>query len=127
MQIEKSIYKTVQKLPRRGLTGIIAVLALSALPLTAGEGSPGVRQIFDKQLSFAESEVMGVVETMPANKFGFTPTEGAFQTVRTFGVQACHIAFCLNEAAVALLGEPMLPPVRKGRGILPARMILSAI
>jgi hypothetical protein len=28
---------------------------------------------------------------------------------RTFGVQARHIAFCLNEVAIALLGEQMLP------------------
>jgi hypothetical protein len=71
--------------------------------------SIGVRQILDKQLSAAEREAMGVVETMPANKYNFVPTEGAFKNVRTFGVQARHIAFCLNEVAVALLGEPMLP------------------
>jgi hypothetical protein len=52
---------------------------------------------------------MGVVETMPANKFNFAPAGGAFKNVRPFGVQARHIAFCLNEVAVALLREPMLP------------------
>jgi hypothetical protein len=52
---------------------------------------------------------MAVVEMMPANKFNFAPTEGAFTHARTFGVQARHIAFCLNEVAIALLGEQMLP------------------
>jgi hypothetical protein len=52
---------------------------------------------------------MDVVETMPASKFNFAPSAGAFKNVRTFGVQTRHIAFCLNEVAVALLGEAMLP------------------
>jgi DNA-binding transcriptional regulator LsrR (DeoR family) len=75
----------------------------------AGAGTPAARQIFDAQLSAAERDVMDVVETMPAGKFNFVPATGAFQNARTFGVQARHIAFCLNEVAVALLGERMLP------------------
>jgi len=86
-----------------------AVFAFTALPAIADDGSPAARQIFDKQLSEIESEVMGVVETMPANRFNFVPTDGAFKNVRTFAVQARHVGFCLNEVAVALLGERMLP------------------
>jgi hypothetical protein len=71
--------------------------------------SQSARRIFDKQLTAAEGEVMAIVETMPASKFGFAPTEGSFTHARTFGVQARHIAFCLNEVATALLAEPMLP------------------
>jgi hypothetical protein len=90
------------------LFGAFAI-PLGALPMFTGDGAAGARQIFDKQLSDVESEVMGVVETMQANRFDFVPTDGAFKTARTFGVQGRHIAFCLNEVAVALLGEPMLP------------------
>jgi hypothetical protein len=54
----------------------------------------------------AEHDVMDVVETMPANKFNFAPSAGAFKNVRTFGVQARHIAFCLNEVAVARQSAP---------------------
>ena len=86
-----------------------AVFALATVPMMGKDGSPSALQVFDKQLSFVEREVMGVVETMPANKFNFAPADGAFKTVRTFGVQARHVGFCLNEVAVALLGEPMLP------------------
>jgi hypothetical protein len=71
--------------------------------------SPNARQIFDKQLDASEREVMAVVEKMPANRFDFVPKSGAFTYVRTFGVQARHIAFCLNEVAAALFGELMLP------------------
>lgn len=84
-------------------------LPLLALPVMGANRPSNPRQIFDKELSAIESEVMGVVETMPADRYGFKPNDGAFAPVRTFGVQARHIAFCLNEVAIALLGEPMLP------------------
>jgi hypothetical protein len=84
----------------------LVVFVLAALPM-AGAGS--ARQIFDQQLSAAERDVMEVVEIMPTNQFNFVPTQSAFQHARTFGAQVRHIAFCLNEVAVALLGEPMLP------------------
>src|SRR5580692_8093918 len=89
--------------------GILAVFALGTLPVAGSNVSPSAREVFDKQFSAVERDVMAVVETMPADKFNFAPTVGAFTHARTFGVQARHIAFCLNEVAVALLGEPMLP------------------
>lgn len=89
--------------------GSILTFVVAALPMFAADVSSNSRQIMDKELDAAEHEVMGVVETMPANKFGFVPREGAFSSVRNFGVQARHIAFCLNEVAAALLGEPMIP------------------
>lgn len=82
---------------------------LAALPMFGADVSPNAKQIFDKQLEASEREVMAIVETMPATKFAFVPTEGAFTHVRPFGVQARHIAFCLNEVATALLGEAMIP------------------
>jgi DinB family protein len=87
----------------------ILTFLVAALPMFGADLSSGARQIFDKELDASEREVMAVVETMPANEFGFAPREGAFTSVRPFGVQARHIAFCLNEVATALLGEPMIP------------------
>jgi len=87
----------------------LTLVALSVLPIMGADISPSARQIFDRQLSSTEREVMELVETMPAEKFSFAPREGAFKNVRTFGVQARHMGFCLNEVAIALLGEPMLP------------------
>jgi hypothetical protein len=86
-----------------------ALIALAGIPAQAKDSNTSARQVFESQLTAVEHEVMSVVETMPADKYGFTPKDGAFRTVRTFGVQARHIGFCLNEVAVALLGEPMLP------------------
>jgi DinB superfamily len=87
----------------------ILTCLLAGLPMFGADVSPNATQIFDKQLGASEREVMAVVETMPASRFDFVPKSGAFTYVRTFGVQARHIAFCLNEVATALLGEPMLP------------------
>jgi hypothetical protein len=87
----------------------ILTCLLAGLPMFGADVPPNARQIFGRQLDASEREVMAVVETMPANKFDFVPKGGAFTYVRTFGVQARHIAFCLNEVATALLGEPMLP------------------
>lgn len=101
-------------------SSILALLA--ALPMFGTDGSSNARQVFDKQLTAIEREVMAVVETMPGRKFEFVPTEGAFASVRPFGVQARHIAFCLNEVATALLGEPMLPHVdQEGPGNLTSK------
>lgn len=51
----------------------------------------------DAMLSMFESELMGVVKAMPAEKFNFAPMSGAiagskFDGVRTFGQQATHLA-----------------------------------
>ncbi len=81
----------------------------AVLPVFGAGVSRSANQVFDQQLTATEREVIAVVETMPVSKFGFAPTEGAFTDARTFGVQARHIAFCLNEVATALLAEPMLP------------------
>lgn len=87
----------------------VVLFALSVLPLAAAKPSPSARETFDSQLSITEHEVMTLVETMSAEKYNFAPKNGAFTHARTFGVQARHIGFCLNEVAIALLGEKMLP------------------
>jgi len=55
---------------------------------------------FDSQLTLIESEMMGAVKAMPADKFGFAPSAAVFvpgqktefATVRTFAQQATHVA-----------------------------------
>ncbi len=89
--------------PIRFLTAI----ALCALPTLAADAPPNARQIFDRQLSNIESEVVGLTEAMPAEKFNFVPTGGEFKGVRTFALEARHIGFELNTVADALLAEPV--------------------
>jgi hypothetical protein len=67
--------------------------------------APQAKQVFDKTLTSTEKEFVSLVEAMPANKFGFAPTGGKFDGVRTFGQQATHVAFVLNVLAAGLLGE----------------------
>ncbi|HEY4381354.1 MAG TPA: DinB family protein [Acidobacteriaceae bacterium] len=75
------------------------------MPMGGGSGpAPGSivapAKAVDSQLSLLEGEMMGVVKTMPAEKFGFAPSAAIFAsgqttefaTVRTFAQQATHVA-----------------------------------
>ncbi len=90
----------------RSLTTLaLGALPWSAFPALAADPAPDARQIFDRQLSNTEREVVGLAEAMPADKFDFAPANGNFKGVRTFALQARHIAFEINTVASALLGE----------------------
>ena len=64
-------------------------------------------KIFNGNLSNTEKEVVGLAEAMPADKYNFAPTQGAFKGVRTFALQARHIATTLNLVASGVTGEPL--------------------
>jgi hypothetical protein len=85
----------------------IRFLTLTALTSAAlfATDAPVANQVFDRQLKSTEREVVSLVQAMPADKFGFAPQAGAFQGVRTFAMQAKHIAFVIDEVAAAMLGE----------------------
>jgi uncharacterized damage-inducible protein DinB len=87
----------------------LTAFTLCTLPMLAADAAPDARQIFDRQLSNTEREVVGLAEAMPADKFNFAPTNGNFTGVRTFALQARHIAFEINTVAAALLGESIPP------------------
>jgi uncharacterized damage-inducible protein DinB len=67
-------------------------------PMTMGKTSPA--KALDALLSVYEQDAMGVVKTMPADKYNFAPSraifaagQGAkFDTVRTFVQQVTHVA-----------------------------------
>ena len=67
-----------------------------------------VAQIMDRQLSTLEHELVPLVEAMPENKFTFAPTKGEFKGVRTFALQAKHVAHT-NFTIFALLLSEKLP------------------
>jgi uncharacterized damage-inducible protein DinB len=83
----------------------LGTLAAVATPAIAAEAGPDAKQIFDRQLTSTEREVVGLVEAMPADKFDFAPSNGNFKGVRTFALEARHIAYEINTVAAALLGE----------------------
>jgi len=89
---------------------------LMALPLFAADP---VSTYFDGELKGAEHDVVGLAQAMPADKYNFSPEsagiKGAqFKGVRTFGLQARHIATIIYQVSSAALGEK--PPVDLGTG-----------
>jgi len=83
-----------------------AALFLSPALLMAADAAPTAGKIFDRQLTSTEKEVVSLVEAMPADKFGFAPTNGEFKGVRTFAQEAKHIAFEIDVVSSALLDQP---------------------
>jgi uncharacterized damage-inducible protein DinB len=55
---------------------------------------------------------VSAADAMPADKYGFAPTDGEFKGVRTFGQQVKHLAATNHILAAAALGEE--PPAGAG-------------
>lgn len=63
-------------------------------------------------LHIVENRIVSAAEAMPADKYGFAPTDGEFRGVRTFGKQVKHLAATNHILAAAALGEE--PPADAG-------------
>ena len=91
------------------VTGIAScctmVFAAESTPVTTGS-------VLDAQLASVEKEVVSLAEAMPADKYGFAPTQGEFKGVRTFAEQAKHIASTNWGVCATALGEK--PPAETG-------------
>ena len=81
----------------------IALFLLAAACAAAADTT--VAKIYDGQIRSAESEIVGLTQAMPADKFAFAPTQGTFQGVRTFALQAKHLSAVIYEVSAAILGE----------------------
>jgi len=68
-------------------------------------------------LKIAEKEIVPAVDAMPADKFGFAPTDGEFKGVRTFGQTVKHLSATNHILAAAALGEE--PPPDAGDEVGP--------
>ncbi len=80
----------------------LVVFALCSSAVMAAETAS---QVFDKQLKSTEREFVSLIEAMPADKYSFAPTKGAFKDVRTFAMEAKHVAFVIDEISAAMLGQ----------------------
>jgi uncharacterized damage-inducible protein DinB len=60
-------------------------------------------------LKTVENRIMSAANAMPADKYGFAPTDGEFKGVRTFGQQLKHVAATNHILAAAALGEERPP------------------
>jgi uncharacterized damage-inducible protein DinB len=63
-------------------------------------------------LIIAQKQIVSAVDAMPADKFGFAPTDGEFKGVRTFGQMVKHLSATNHILAAAALGEE--PPADAG-------------
>lgn len=70
------------------------------------------KQALEIFLKSIQRQIVSVAEVMPAVKYSFTPTEGEFKGVRTFGQQIKHLAATNHILAAAALGEE--PPADAG-------------
>jgi uncharacterized damage-inducible protein DinB len=67
--------------------------------------------------TIAEKQIVAAVDAMPADKFGFAPTDGEFKGVRTFGQMVKHLSATNHILAAAALGEE--PPTDAGDEVGP--------
>jgi len=79
-----------------------------AAPLDAQREKHALRIL----LTLAEKVIVSAADAMPADKYGFAPTDGEFKGVRTFGQQVKHLSAANHILAAAALGEE--PPADAG-------------
>jgi hypothetical protein len=75
-------------------------------------------------MKVVEKEIISAVVAMPADKFGFTPTDGEFKGVRTFGQIVKHFSATTHILAAAALGEE--PPADAGDELGPENVRTKA-
>jgi uncharacterized damage-inducible protein DinB len=63
-------------------------------------------------LKLTEKLIVSAADAMPADKYGFAPTDGEFKGVRTFGQMVKHLSATNYILAAAALGEE--PPADAG-------------
>src|SRR5215475_1970348 len=89
-------------------TGRPLVDTEDAAPLDAQREKHALRIL----LTLAEKVIVSAADAMPADKYGFAPTDGEFKGVRTFGQQVKHLAAANHILAAAALAEE--PPADAG-------------
>ena len=112
----------------------IIVLWLTSATILAQTGRPAGQQVLGTNyaapldtereqgalqalLKITEKEIIVAVDAMPADKFGFAPTDGEFKGVRTFGQMVKHLSATNYILAAAALGER--PPADAGDEVGP--------
>jgi uncharacterized damage-inducible protein DinB len=80
-------------------------------------GTQREKRALQSLLKLAEKVIIPAVDAMPADKFGFAPTDGEFKGVRTFGQMVKHLSATNHILAAAALGEE--PPADAGDEVGP--------
>lgn len=99
---------------------VVALVCLLACGGIAGAQSAESRahrnsgQEIDSIIANQEKRILDIAEAMPAEKYGFAPSDGEFKGVRTFAEQLKHIAADLYLDGAAILGENPLGDLQPG-------------
>ena len=80
------------------------------------QSKSGAAEVLLELIAMTEKQITGIATEMPADKYGFAPTNGAFRGVRDFGEQIKHAAAVHHLVAVTLLGEPATSDMADERG-----------
>jgi uncharacterized damage-inducible protein DinB len=107
-------------LAQTGGPGRIVFVAQTAIPPAqerADKGTAALDAQREKRalqvfLKLGQTIIASAADAMPADKYGFAPTDGEFKGVRTFGQQVKHLAATNHMLAAAALGEQ--PPADAG-------------
>jgi hypothetical protein len=82
---------------------LLAILCALLLPSAAMADQVG--DAYLRQLDLIQQEVVTLAEAMPADRYGFRPTNGEFKDVRTFGEQVKHVSTMIYMTAAIVLQE----------------------
>lgn len=97
---------------------LVSLLVLTCNNLSQAQSADAAHrtntQIVSFILDFQERRLLGVAEAMPAEKYSFAPTAGAFKGVRTFAEELKHIAADNFMLGAGILGQK--PPMDVGSG-----------
>jgi uncharacterized damage-inducible protein DinB len=79
---------------------------------TAGLDAEREKHALQVLAKLTEKVIVSAADAMPADKYGFAPTDGEFKGVRTFGQMVKHLSATNYILAAAALGEE--PPADAG-------------
>jgi len=108
---------------------VLEAQSATAVHQQAHQGAAGLDAQREKRalqvlLNVARTKIMSAADAMPADKYGFAPTDGEFNGVRTFGQEVKHLAATNFILAAAALGED--PPADAGDETGPERVRTKA-
>src|SRR5258708_15102048 len=72
---------------------------------TAGLDAEREKHALQVLAKLTEKGIVSAADAMPADKYGFAPTDGEFKGVRTFGQMVKHLSATNYILAAAALGE----------------------
>ena len=95
---------------------MVCLLSAVCMTLSFAADMPGsvIGNTLDRQVTMIEKELVPLADAMPADKFDFAPTNGAFSGVRTFQQQVEHVAAVIYAVSAAVMEQPN--PSEMGKG-----------